>query len=79
MKPFKTNCLFFALRLYLKHGGYLVFRKSRLDCIFPHVIWVKDLKDAELQQFIPIDHTPMKIPPLTFLGTIKYHDRPGED
>ena len=56
-----------------------MIRKSRLGSIFPHVLWSPDLKNAELQHFVPTNNEPMLIPPPIFEGYIKTHDRPNED
>lgn len=50
---FYSNCLFYVLRKYFKYGGYLIVRKSR-DGWFPHFIWCRDLKDAEIEHFQPM-------------------------
>ncbi len=71
---FYSNCLFVALSLYFKEGGYLTIRKSKLGGIFPHVIWIKDLKDAEIIHFVPSDPTPKKIYFPYFKGYLKYED-----
>jgi hypothetical protein len=56
-----------------------MIRKSRLGSIFPHVLWVRNLKDAEIEHFVPTDTRPMRVPPPIFEGYIKTHDRPDED
>jgi len=50
----KSNCLFFAIKKIVKHGGYLIIRKSR-DGWFPHFIWASDLNDARIEHWQPVD------------------------
>lgn len=73
----KGNCLFFALNRWFKNGGYLVIRKSRHG-FFPHFIWCKDLKDAEIEHFVPTDPKNVVIKALVhklfFKGYIKKDD-----
>jgi hypothetical protein len=53
------NCWTYALKNWFKYGGYIAVRKApdvKILNFIPiyHVIWVLDLKDAELRQFVPI-------------------------
>lgn len=72
---FYSNCLFFALKRLFKSGGYIAFRKSRMGSWFPHILWIKDLKDAEIEHFVPTDTSDMRIPPPLFEGYIKRDDK----
>lgn len=49
-----NNCFFFALSKWFKNGGYLAIRKSHLGN-FPHFLWIKDLKNADLEHYTPIE------------------------
>lgn len=73
-----SNCFIYAYGRYKREGGYLMIRKSRLGSWFPHVLWAKDLKDAEMAHFVPVDIKPLVIPPPLFEGYVKTHDRPVE-
>ena len=48
-----SNCLIFALGKWIKHGGYLAIRRSHMGPWF-HFIWIKDLKDAEIEHYVPL-------------------------
>lgn len=76
MESYYSNCIFFAVRMYLKHGGYIAIRKSRMGCWIPHFIWIADLKDAQIEHFVPVpsDTRRLKIPPPYFEGYIKTED-----
>lgn len=50
-----SNCLFFALNKWFKHGGYIAIRRSRYHSFIPHIIWIKDLKDAEIEHYTPVN------------------------
>ena len=67
------NCFFFAIKRWFQRGGYLIIRKSRFGP-FPHFIWAKDLRDAEIEHYVPIDPKHRLIPPLFFSGKIKRDD-----
>lgn len=54
-KVFYSNCLFFVIKKWFKYGGYVAIRKSR-EGYWPHFIWCKDLKNAEIEHFQPINH-----------------------
>ena len=74
-----SNCLFFALNKWLKHGGYLVIRKSRYG-FWPHFIWCKDLKNAEIEHYVPTVSR-LKLEQLhkfVFKGMIKFDDIPHD-
>jgi hypothetical protein len=67
----RSNCLIFALTKWVKHGGYLVVRKSRWGP-FPHFLWSPDLQRFE--SYVPIDPRKRLIPPLLFRGRIREGD-----
>ncbi len=46
------NCLVFALRMYRKHGGYVVIRKS-IHGPIPHFLWLSASDGDKLIQFSP--------------------------
>lgn len=77
----KTNCLIFALKKWFKHGGYLIIRKSNHG-YFPHFLWSKDLKNAHVEHYVPIDpkRTLLRVllHKILFEGYIKTHDRKDE-
>lgn len=68
-----SNCLIFALQRWFKHGGYFVIRKSRYGP-FPHFIWCKDLKDADIEHYVPLNPKRRLIPPLFFRGEVRRED-----
>lgn len=72
-----SNCLIFALRKWFKEGGYVIIRKSRFG-FWPHFIWCRDLKDAEIEHYVPIVGKLDKGPVQKFLfkGYVKNHDQP---
>lgn len=45
-----NNCLFFALKKFLKKDGFIIIRKSNHGKWF-HFMWSKNLKDIE--HFVP--------------------------
>lgn len=63
-----SNCLVFALGRWVRHGGYLVVRKSR-NGWWPHFIWSLDL--IEFMDFAPHEPQRYKCPPLLFRGRIR--------
>lgn len=65
----RGNCWSYALSHWFRYGGYLCVRVSpdvRILGFIPilHCIWVLDLKDAELKQFIPVKRSHAKWFPL---------------
>lgn len=48
----RSNCFFYALTKWRKFGGYLVIRRSHHGW-WPHFIWCKDLKDAQIEHYAP--------------------------
>jgi hypothetical protein len=47
-----SNCLIFALRKWFKSGGYLVIRASKRGP-WLHFLWCRDLRDAEIEHYVP--------------------------
>ena len=71
-----SNCLLFALAKWWKHGGYVIIRKSHWGW-WPHFIWCKDLRDAEIEQYVPIgDKLPFSFMKVLFKGKIVTKDVP---
>ena len=54
----KSNCLFFAIAVWMKKGGYIVIQKSKY-LNSSHVMWTKDFKI--FHDFIP-EQIPLKYP-----------------
>ena len=55
----RTNCLWYALRKYWRHGGYIVVRRSRHLWV-PHFLWLPpgSLDDfPSLRHFVPLSPT----------------------
>ena len=55
----RQNCWLYTMWRWHKYGGYLAVvpaRGNRFLKVFmvPHVIWIKDLKEAELEQYVPL-------------------------
>lgn len=42
--PKRCNCIVWAGRRFIAHGGYLAFRKSFLYPFIPHVFWSRNMK-----------------------------------
>lgn len=67
----KTNCLIYAFWCWLRHGGYLVMRRSHFGP-FPHFIWIAELPESwPARQFIPVSPEVRCCPPLIFTGLVK--------
>lgn len=65
-----NNCLFFAISKFIKHGGFIVIRKSKYGN-WSHVMWSKDL--ITFEHYVPIK-LPLKYPLIQkflFKGKIK--------
>ena len=79
----KSNCLFFAVKKFYKNGGYLAIRRSHFSRFIPHFIWVKDLKDAEIEHFQPEDPRTnflmILIHKIYFKGTINKTDKESKE
>lgn len=50
-----SNCLFFVLAKWWKHGGYIIIRRSKQGP-YPHFIWCEALNDAKIEHFVPDTH-----------------------
>jgi hypothetical protein len=75
-RPTYSNCLIFAIRLWLTRGGYLIVRKSRAGW-FPHFLWCSNLVDAKVVHFAPQKIAPWWYRPihmLWFHNVVKYDD-----
>lgn len=74
------NCILYALRQWLRHGGYLIVRKSRYLWLVPHVLWSPPggLDEATVRHFVPEEPTrqPWRVwRALWFRGRVKEDDR----
>jgi hypothetical protein len=77
------NCLTFALKKFWKEGGYIAFRRTRVEKFekrkpgkWFHVLWIKDLKDAVIEHYVPIKFNRNKLlPPVNFKGYVKKDDK----
>lgn len=51
----RSNCLLFALRMWWRHGGYLIVRRSRYLWL-PHFLWAPPggLRRARVAHYVPI-------------------------
>lgn len=70
-----SNCFFFAIWKWFRHGGYLVLRVSKIGP-WIHFIWCKDLKDAEIEHYVPI-HDSLKVESVSkifFKGEVRKKD-----
>lgn len=78
----KDNCLPWSFKKYLKHGGYLVIRRTRLGKIrwWPHFLWLPPECDItgepckSLQSFVPTEKKIRLVPPIIFDGYEKKGD-----
>lgn len=62
----KTNCLFYAFGLWLRHGGYLLMRRSHFGP-FPHFIWMAELPSFwPARQWVPDAPEHCCCPPVDF-------------
>lgn len=72
-----SNCLFFAVQLWLNRGmrGYVATRKSNWGN-FPHFLYAEKQKSGKLRMvsYKPTNPTPQGIPPLLFKGMVKWGD-----
>lgn len=65
-----SNCLIFAFRMWARHGGYVIVRKSNYGW-WPHFMWVKSLGELEVTNFVPENpKTGLLLPPPLFKGKI---------
>lgn len=75
----RSNCFIYALRMWHRHGGYIIIRRSRYLWI-PHFLWAPPggLDGAELRHFVPV--SPSRRPwmiwrALRFEGIVKNSDK----
>lgn len=81
----QTNCLIFAVRLWRRHGGYLIIRMSKHLNFVPHFIWAPDGAldgNKQLRHYVP--RAPVKQPwkfwkSFRFVGRDKHCDQPSCD
>jgi hypothetical protein len=64
----RSNCLLYAVRQWITHGGYLLLRKSRYGW-WPHALWSRDL--TVLSEFVPLAPRRRWLPPLWFKGMVR--------
>jgi hypothetical protein len=50
------NCLFFGLWRWMTRGGYLILRRSHHGW-WPHVLWCQNLRDAEIEHYVPLKYS----------------------
>jgi hypothetical protein len=53
MTTFRSNCLVWAVRQWMREGGYIAARRSRHWRFVPHVLWSADL--VTWLGFAPLD------------------------
>lgn len=77
------RCVIYAIKQYYQYGGYLVFRKTRLNkfrwLAWFHVLWLpsdcpKGGKCTGLESFVPQDEIYRIFPPPWFKGKVKKGD-----
>lgn len=70
-----SNCIIFAFTRFFREGGYLVIRKSRHGW-WPHVIWCRDLRNADIEHYVPVVEKLDKpvIKKILFKGRVKTDD-----
>lgn len=64
----RSNCTFYALRLWMNYGGYIVLSWSEFTK-FPHFRHTFNLKD--FTEFSPEQKTKRVFPPIIFKGRTK--------
>lgn len=77
------NCITYAVKKFINEGGYLAVRRTRVTKgptrkpgKWLHVLWIKDLKDAEIEHYVPNTFDEHKVsPPISFDGYVKKDDR----
>jgi len=63
-----SNCLVWAARQYVAHGGYVIALRSSYGW-WPHFVWSPDL--ITYLEFAPPVKTPRWSPPWIFRGTVQ--------
>lgn len=73
-----SNCLIFAFNKWRKEGGYVAMRRSHFGW-WPHFIWVRHLRNAEIEHLIPKAErlTVEPVQKLLFDGEVKTEDTMG--
>lgn len=76
----KTNCLFFALKIYYRRKlkgkhGYIISRRSYYGW-FPHFMYARIRKCGKCQivGYVPLNPKHKRIPPPMFKGRVKWGD-----
>jgi hypothetical protein len=72
----KTNCIIFAVSMWIKHGGYILIRKSDYGW-YPHFLWAKDVNGKTVVHIGPTSGRPPKNP-IDFF-TFEAYIRGGDD
>lgn len=77
----RSNCLFFALRLFYRRKGrgkrgYVISRRSNYGW-FPHFMYARPRKCGRYQivGYIPLNPKFKKLPPPIFRGKVKWGDQ----
>lgn len=72
----RTNCLFFALKLWFLRGGYLILRRSHAGP-FPHAMWAASIPpELPVEQYVPKNPKLRVCPPPFFDGHVVYVAEP---
>lgn len=72
----RTNCLFWALALYLrrKRVGYVLVRRSRWGR-FPHFLYGEVRRGRwRIVSYVPVQPRHKECPPPVFAGRVKWGD-----
>jgi hypothetical protein len=76
----KDNCLRYAVAQYLKHGGYICMRRTRLGRWWPHFLWLPPVcretgePCRSLEAWSPDEPVVRLFPPAWFSGRVKRGD-----
>ena len=72
----RSNCILYAVGKFIREGGYLKLRRTRLNrfrwLVFWHVLHETD--DGKVTSFVPFAPVVRTLPPLFYLGYIKEGD-----
>ena len=77
--PRWSNCLLWALGMWLRHGGYVVVRRTRRTWLggrrgwWPHALWSPD--GREHWSYVPPDGQHRFLPPPLFRGEVREAER----
>lgn len=70
MRTFYSNCMIYAVLLWLRLGGVLLITRSRSGP-FPHFMWAEALPPRlPVRQFVPVRRRARTFPPLLFRGRV---------